>query len=230
MSDPQQKKNPKGWGLPTFKFTYVLIVRTLTGVIEVMSRSSKNCRPLIHIYGRLHLTLHDAEDAAKVALIDSETSNFLVIPKLSNDKKLDEAGEQGFDPSSLSEIFRFDQMICQIELKYPSQKLVLCAGRSMLLQARAAFLVGCHLIISRGNELEETYMALERLHGVFEKVSWNVGVSVRSCLSSIHTAKKRDWIDFRERFDTLPTKSRSIPIQEYMHYARCSANMLAIPV
>ena len=186
-----------------------------------MSRS-RSSRPLIHIFGQLHLTLHDADDAAKVALIDSETSNFLVIPKLSNDEQRGDTDEQGFDPSSLTEIFRFNEMMCKIERKYPSQKLVFCAGRSVLLQARAAFLVGCHLIISRGIELEETYLALERMHGVFEQASLssNHSVSVRSCLSAIYTAKKRDWIDFRERFDTLPTKSRSIQIDEYIHYAR----------
>jgi hypothetical protein len=184
-----------------------------------------SCRPLIHIYGRLHLTLHDAEDAAKVALIDCETSNFIVIPRISNDDKHGQdrqVGEQGFDPSSLTEIFKFDEMIRQIERKYPSQKLVLCAGRSLLLQARTAFLVGCHLIISRGTEIEEAYLALERLHGVFDQVlqSNNNGLSVRSCLSAVYAAKNKVWIDFQERFDAMPAMPRTIQIDEYMHYAR----------
>jgi hypothetical protein len=181
---------------------------------------SRNCRPLIHIFGRIHLTLHDADDATKVALIDSETSNFLIVPRLSNE--IQQIEERGFGPSSLTEIFKFDEMICHLERKCPHQKLVMCAGRTYNLQARTAFLVGCHLIISQGIELEESYTALERLHGVFDHVSLSNGggLSVRSCLSAIHAAKKRDWIDFQERFDTLPNTTQSIQIDEYMHYAR----------
>jgi hypothetical protein len=65
----------------------------------------------------------------------------------------------------------FDEMIRQIERKHPSQRLVLCAGRSLLVQARAAFLVGRHLIISRGTETEDAYFALKRLNGVLPQTS-----------------------------------------------------------
>jgi hypothetical protein len=191
---------------------------------------NKTCRP-IHIYGRLHLTFYDADNAAKVALMDGETSNFLIIPRSSNDDQGERFGEPGFNPSSLTEIFKFDEMINQIERKYPSQKLLICAGRSQFLQARTSFLVGCHLILSYRTELEETYRAFERLHGIFEQVSSAKcgGLSVRSCLSSVYAAKKWELIDFRERFNALPTMSHSIQIDEYMHYARwlcflCKAN------
>ena len=182
-------------------------------------RSSRSCRPLIHIFGRIYLTFHDEDDARKVALIDSETSKFLVIPRLSNEQRT----EPGFEPSSLTEIFKFSEMICRVERHHHDKKLVLCAGRSLFLQARTAFLVGCHLIISHGTELEETYSVLERLHIVFDQVSLSekIGLSVRSCLSAVYAAKKREWVDFRRRFNSLPSLSpRSIQIDEYMHYAR----------
>ncbi len=196
---------------------------------KIMPRCSRSCRPLIHIFGRLHLTLHDADDAAKVALLDSETSNFLVVPRLSNGEQRE---EEEFNPASLTEIFQFNEMICRVERKYPSQKLVLCAGRSQLLQAQAAFLVGCHMIMSRGTDLEETYVVLERLHGVFERVSRSnsFGISLRSCLSAVYTAKERHWIDFQERFTSPPATSQSIQMDEYMHYARWyPASICALP-
>ena len=177
---------------------------------------------MIHVFGRLHLTLHGAENAAKVARMDGETSNFLIIPGSSNDVQGERFVQPGFGPSSLTEIFKFDEMICQIERSHPSQKLVVCAGRLPLERARTAFLVGCHLIISHRTDLEQTYMTLEKLHGIFEQVSSAKGgeLSVRSCLAAVYAAKKWDWIDFRERFNVLPTMSHSMQIDEYMHYAR----------
>jgi hypothetical protein len=109
----------------------------------MLRNKNGRCRPLIHIFGRLHLTLYDADDATKLALIDSETSNFLVIPSMPweyNDEE--RIGEPGFGPASLTEIFKFDEMISHVERMNPSKKLVTCAGQTFMLQAQMPFLWG----------------------------------------------------------------------------------------
>jgi hypothetical protein len=177
------------------------------------------------VFGRLHFTLHDADEIVNIALVDSEPSNFLVIPRFGDDEQ--QIGEYGYDqyiPPSLTEICKFDEMLCRIERNNPNRKLVICAGKYLIHQAQIAFLVRLYLIISRGIKWKDAYTALKKMHGIFDLVLSSkyvgLGLSIRICLSAIYAAKIRKWIDFRENFNALPARPQSIHIDEYMHNGR----------
>lgn len=171
------------------------------------------------IYGRIYLTLHDEENALRIARL--EATNFLVIPRLQIDLPAS-ISEDNFHPPSLTDIFKFDEMMQCIERKNPSKKLVFCAGRTAHDQSRAAFLIGCHAIVSCGAQLVEIRKSISRLNFTFNQRTHSIstGLTIQSCLSAVFRAKESNWIDFRETFSTLPANCHSIQMEEYMHYAR----------
>ena len=179
-------------------------------------------RSFIPLFGRLYLTLHKDEDALRLARL--EASNFLIIPQLCMREPGSVIDEEGFQPPSLSEIFKFDQCVRTIERKNPIRKLVFIAGRTMHNQSRVIFLTGCHAIISCDAGFDEVKDSIANLNVAFNQLfsSVSFGLSVQSCLSAFFCAKNSNWIDFRETFSKMPTLANGAPIlmEEYMHYAR----------
>ena len=175
------------------------------------------CRVLIHIHGRIHLTLYEQEEALKLA-----GSKYLVIPPSKIDVK-------EFLPS-LTHIFKFDEMARNIARRNPTQKLIFCAGSDSMTRVHTVFLITCHVMISHGADIDEVYPTLDRMHDLLDSArSEYTGSSVFSGLLSISRAKMNGWIDFRETFDTGPINSYSIAMDEYLHYARCAV-ILPSPV
>jgi hypothetical protein len=175
-----------------------------------------SCRRLIHIHGRIYLTLYDEEETLKVA--QHETTNYVVIPPL----KTEADKLSAFSLPSLSEVFKFDEMVRNAARKCASKKLVFSAGCSLFIRVRTTFLIGCHLLVSSDIGFEVLYSALERLHQMFDLASANndIGSSVSSGLRAISRAKAHDWINFKETFETGQGNASSIAMDEYLHYAR----------
>jgi hypothetical protein len=159
-------------------------------------------RSFANIHNRLYLALYEAKQAEIMAQHELK-QNFLVVP-LASVKACEVKGakedSESFNPSSLIEIFKFDEMACTLERKNPTIKLVFCTGAGQPSQVRVAFLVGCHMIMSHGVDSEETHLAFKNFHGLFQRFSPadGGGVTVESCWHALYRAKSLNWIDFRK--------------------------------
>ena len=170
-----------------------------------------HCRGAVRSFFRVYDNLYMAffhGDQAKVLARHELKSNFLVVPILMEDQyRLCEGGSSSsnmehnaFSPSSLTEIFKFDEMACALERNNTKTRLVFCTGGSHASQARLAFLVGCHMMMSHGTTLDDTIQYFRNLHGLFHQfASTNGGnVSVQSCWRALSSARSLHWIDFRK--------------------------------
>ena len=207
------KKVAKGMGTVAF-----VTVSGMTGSVV------GSCRRLIHIHGRVYLTFYGEEDALQVA--QHETSNYIVIPPLT----LGENKKSNLTPPSLSEIYKFDEMVQNAARKHPSKKLIFSSGSNLLIRVRTAFLIGCHLIVSHDLDFTSVYRAFDKMHPLFDAANPNngTGSSVSSSLRAIFRTKEHNWIDFKETFDIGPGSPTSIAMDEYLHYARLVPSFLAI--
>jgi hypothetical protein len=183
------------------------------------------CRRLIHVHGRLYITLHGEEETGKVA--KHETSNYVVIPAPSFDpaSQSKDKSKGTFHPPSLTEIYKFDEMAQIFSRRNPTQKLIFSAGSELLVRVRTSFLVGCHAMISHGMDFESVFSAFEKLHELFGLVSSTeeAGSSIWISMSAVFQAKQLNWIDFKETFEMTSVKPSTILMEEYLHYARYGA-------
>eukprot|EP00291_Cryptomonas_curvata_P016601 CAMPEP_0172155352 /NCGR_PEP_ID=MMETSP1050-20130122/2579_1 /TAXON_ID=233186 /ORGANISM="Cryptomonas curvata, Strain CCAP979/52" /LENGTH=286 /DNA_ID=CAMNT_0012824243 /DNA_START=54 /DNA_END=911 /DNA_ORIENTATION=- len=171
--------------------------------------------------GRLYITLYEEEEAGKVA--QHETSNYVVIPAPSfdNASQSKDKSKCTFHPPSLTEIYKFDEMVQNLSRRNPTQKLIFSAGSEWLVRVRTSFLVGCHAMISHEMDFESVFSAFQKLHDLFGLVSSTeeAGSSVWSSMSAIFQAKQHNWIDFKVTFEMTSVKSSTILMEEYLHYA-----------
>jgi hypothetical protein len=126
-----------------------------------------------------------------------------------------------FSPSSLVEIFRFDEMIRATQRHNPGYKIVLCTGPDLYTQMKGIFLTGCHLIMSQCFNFEETvgaFMFFE--HAMRGATIAGDELTMPCCWMALYRAKCLGWIDFGDIFDTGIEEDNRIFLEEYIHYAR----------
>jgi hypothetical protein len=183
----------------------------------------------IRVHKRLYLALFEEEQASVMAQQELK-QNFLIVPRTP------ESAEAASNPTSLITIHRYDQIARTAARQNPGRKLVFCAGAEPTLQAKAAFLLGCHLIMGQELSADRTYLAFQRFHDAFDTVSLaapdstglsrGVGtgaLSVPNCWTALATAKALGWIDFGRVF----ARGAEVPpsflsIEDYVYYARCT--------
>ncbi len=122
-----------------------------------------------------------------------------------------------FLPASLIELYRFDEMANQIARRNADHKLVFSGGRNLQLQMRAAFLIGCHMIMSHGLDSENVFQIFKS----FEEFFGSTQVGILDCWRALHLAKTAEWVDFQERFDCdYCDETKTINMEEFIHYSR----------
>ena len=103
---------------------------------------------LFHVHNRMYLVLFEGKYAERMAKQALNKQHILI----SISTYLNETGfptEKSFVPSSLIEIYQFDDLVKLFERRYEDRMLIFCAGTNAISQARVVFLIGCHLIMSR---------------------------------------------------------------------------------
>ena len=191
------------------------------------SSASTNTVPhaLIHIHNNLLIALGDVEKLCSSQKDGPE--GYFVIPVLQNIRRTDLDASlhclnvEGFLPSCLSDIARFDSMVNNVSNSHPHSKLVFSTTTEPEYQRRLVFLLGCHMIMRQGLGFEEAYLAFRPMHDVLEESSIQ-NLSVRRSLRAFCCAKCLGWIDFNRDF-TLFTDEENrtmICMDEYDHYAR----------
>ncbi len=180
----------------------------------------------IRVHKRLYLALFEPDQASVMAQHELK-QNFIIVPYSA------EEGDAAANPTSLIAIYNYDCTARAVARQSPGIKLVFCAGAEPAPQARAAFLLGCHLIMSHGLSFDRTYLAFQRFHDAFDAVPLAApdaagmsrggggALGVPSCWAALACAKGLGWIDFGRVFargaDVPPS---FISIEDYVHFAR----------
>ena len=189
-------------------------------------RTQSVCSSFMQIHRHIYLALYD-QVQAKTMANQQLNQNYLIVPLhqsqtdvlLTEDNSEDNS--QAFTPSTLAQIYKFDQILRDISRKNVGAKLVFCSGTERLAQSKIAFLFGCHLLMTHCVDLESVIMAfapMNHIFGVTEPSSDSF--SVWSCWRALACAKQMDWLDFWEVFDTGDCSDCCIKIEEFLHYAR----------
>ena len=179
----------------------------------------------LFVHNRLYLALFDGEQAEIVSK-NILTLNYFVVPlsisTVSNTCSKSFEAHTPFDPPSLRDIFEFDQIASSLERKYPRTKLVFQTGSDRDVQIKMAFLIGCHMIMSHGLELDETIQCFRGMHSLFESKTPNSSeiVSVLSCWHAFYCAKCLNWMGLDRFLADTTQDDHCIHIEEYLHYAR----------
>jgi hypothetical protein len=173
-----------------------------------------------HIHKELYLALYDEEQAERMAH-HSLQLKFVIVPILSTvDPQESCSGNNKtvlFLPASLIEVYKFDEMTNQVARRNADHKLVFSAGRNVHFQTRAAFLVGCHMVMSHGFDAEKTFQVFKSFEEFFD---WSQ-IGILDCWRALYRAKSAGWIDFQERFDFgSDDGTMTINMEEFIHYSR----------
>ncbi len=134
-----------------------------------------------------------------------------------------EVDDYSFQPSSLSKIFHFNEMVAKLSNIHASQKLVFCAGQDIQSQVQLAFLLGCRLIMTHGLGFEEAYLAFRPLSSLLERTSTDE-ISVEKSMRAFCCAKCLNWIDFGQQID-ISSIEHPLCMDELDHYARCTPKL-----
>jgi hypothetical protein len=179
---------------------------------------------IVRLHSELYIALGGIDQAK--GLVEKDLKSGRVI-QFSPSKLVDDAGrdvgsvlDNSFEPSSLSEIFRFNAMVAKISKLYAGFKLIFCAGRFVQSKVQLAFLLGCHMIMTHGLGFEEAYLAFRPIYGLFEETSSDE-MSVEKAMRAFCCAKCLNWIDFGQQIDGS-TGDHPICMDESDHYARCT--------
>jgi hypothetical protein len=180
----------------------------------------------IRVHKRLYLALFEPDQASVMAQHELK-QNFVIVPYSA------EEGDAAANPTSLIAIYNYDCTARAVARQNPGLKLVFCAGSEPSPQARAAFLLGCHLIMSQGLSFDRTYIAFQRFHDAFDAVPLAApdaagmsrggggALGVPSCWAALACAKGLGWIDFGRVFARDAEVPPSfINIEDYVHFAR----------
>ena len=174
-----------------------------------------------HVHKQMYLALHEEEQTKSLAE-HSWKHKSVVVNMSMNCRYTQNCGlTESFSPASLVEIYRFDEMANQVSRRNIDNKLIFAAGLSVHVQARVAFLVGCHLIMSHGLDAEQTHSIFKNFEEFFIFEDKDNNINNLACWRALYTAKNATWVDFQERFDLqcdddIPT----ICMPEFIHYAR----------
>ena len=185
---------------------------------------------------RLYFSIFDLERTSIVALHELN-SNFLIIPFAIGSKSMLPNGSEVIvskGPISLAEIYNFDCMMRAAVRQNQNTKLVLCAGTSPAVRARALLLLGCHMILSLGASLKRTCQAFAPLHGLPEFpisehmpvesdshgiTAWSEELTPASCWGTLDAAMAQGWIDLGRPFDAGVEGNSQLCMEEYLHYS-----------
>ena len=189
-------------------------------------RTASTCSSFIQIHKNLFLALYD-QIQAKAMAIHELNQNYVIIPvhraALVDFDYRTEIESKPFVPSSLGQVYSFDQMIRGISRKNAGSKLVICTGTEIPVQLRIAFLLGSHLVMTHCYDIEALYSSFEPMNDILSNARENsdVHLSIWSSWRALACAKSMNWLDFWEVFDTGDCASNThINIEEFLHYAR----------
>ena len=172
---------------------------------------------LLHVHDRVYLIRLEGTCAERVA---QHALNYrqLTILASSNFTELACSSTRSCAPCSLTEIYKFDEMVKQLERRSEDQMLVFSAGTDKTMQRRVAFLLGCHLIMSKSLDTQHVIRIFHGFDDILEH-SNQEEAAVTDCWRALHQAKSLLWLSFRERFGQYASDT-SLDMEELIHYSK----------
>ena len=169
-----------------------------------------------HIHDRSYFVRFEGKRAERMAhhILNRKHLIISTQPYLNNYDS-----EQSVTPASLIEIYKFDERVKQLERRNDDKILVFSAGGSVESQCRVAFLIGCHLIMSKSLDANAVYHIFERLDEVWSP-KIHQKFSIMDCWQALHHAKSLAWLDFSEQIVPDSDEGSAINMEEFIHYSR----------
>ena len=199
-------------GFQAVPLLYVDRVDSSTKMQSVRENKKENAGSgIMHVFGDLYITFLESEAA------ESMSQNILLGKCVLVQMSACANSGPSFVPSSLTEIFRFDDMLRTTLRHNPGHKMVICTNVDAYVQTKTVFLTGCHLMMTHGFSFRQTSEAFKHLKGFLPSFDENQ-LSLPCCWMALYRAKCLGWVNFGDIFDFGPEDS--IFIEEYMHYAR----------
>ena len=169
---------------------------------------------------RLYIALYEEVQTRRMAQ-HSLQDKYIIVPVVSSLR--DDHGvaiqTEYFVPNSLVDIYKFDETANLFARRNADHKLVFSAGCNVNGQTNAIFLIGCHMIMLRGLNPEQTF-EIFKIFKEFFVYYHQSQVNVLDCWRALHQSKCVGWIDFQEHFDCYCDESLTINIGEFIHYSR----------
>jgi hypothetical protein len=182
----------------------------------------------IRLHRRLYLSLFDPIRTSAVALHELNRKFVLVPYNLSCKTAVQQAEMIEKGQVSLAEIYNFDCLMRAVARQNPDSKLIICAGLQPAVRARTVLLLGCHMLMSLGENLEttrRTFVPLSSLPGSpipedhpvdNDGNMWSGELTASSCWEALAAAKTNRWIDFDRPF---VVGEEILCLEEYLHYS-----------
>jgi hypothetical protein len=177
---------------------------------------------LIHAFKSIFLVLQEEEKADQLAQ-HVFCTKYVIVPFMSSDSSseiTDSSVLEGFEPSSLTEIYNFDKVANQVARQHLDHKLVFSTSSKARARSRVVFLLGCHLILSHGMTYFDVCKSFSDIQWVFSQLppaSDENQPSVQSCWSCIACTTRLGWLDFQ---GLVHRDEGGIDMEEYMHYSK----------
>ena len=174
----------------------------------------------LHIYDRAYFVRFERRHAERMTTAQQALNKkFFIIDALSIFDDQDFATELSFVPSSLIEIYKFSNMVSMYERRNAQDLLVFAAGTNQAVQRKTAFLVGCHLIMSKSLDAQQVLEVFNVLHDLLNKKYEEV--SAMDCWQALYQAKSLAWLTFSDPLEQSSHDAGTIDMDELIHYARC---------
>ena len=172
------------------------------------------------VHQKIYLALYDAKQTENMAL-HAISGKHVVVPITSKCGPEPNASseEVGFSPSSLAEIYKFNEIVNEVARRNPDSKVIFAAGTNTQHHIRVVFLIGCHLMISLGIDAERTFKVFKKFDEFFV-CGAERSLGMIDCWRSFHRAALMGWVDFKERFDLEFPDEYTIDMEEFIHYSR----------
>ena len=177
-----------------------------------------NNRSFFHVHGQVYFVRYVGRHAERMAQHVLNKKHIIISLPLKFQIAAD-TDEQALVPSSLVEIYKFDQMVRQLERRNKDDVLVFSAGTNTNVQRRVAFLLGCQLIMSKALDAYEVNQIFNDFGGILGQ-SQDERSSAMNCWQALHQAKALAWVDFNEQFESHTDHTTTIDMEELIHYSR----------
>ena len=177
---------------------------------------------------RLYIAFYDERQAQKMAH-HSLKVKYIMVPMASalKDDSDIRTQNQSIVPSSLIDIYDFNEMANQIARKNGDHRLVFSAGSNVKIQIKVVFLIGCHMILSQGLDADQIFAIFRSFEELFVDLKCSQ-VNILDCWRALHRSTCAGWIDFRERFGYECDRDQTIDMEEFIHYSRSVAISLVL--
>ena len=173
------------------------------------------------VHDRIFVVLSSKENVER--LLGPRASEFHMVDQSNDYMELCAISVLKNSLFSLEATFKFNALMEKFSSNCTSsQSVLVCTGYEPCHQAKVLFLLGCHLVISRGLRFEETLIAFRPFWELFGCCSPGVNW-IENCWLAICCVKRLKWIDFSDdesdRNDDWACEAE-LQMDEYMHYAR----------